>query len=531
MFMDIFNEIISINRRLKSSRFDLRLILILCIYLILGVILFRYYQFQINNDGIGYISTAKLYLTGNIYNAISDYWGPLLSWLLLPFMFFAKTPVAALESTKILSLILGFFTIIGIRQLSYRFEMDEIVRTVVLLIMVPVVLYFAMSVISPDLLMVCILVYFLAIIYDVNYPDKLTNAILCGILGALAYFTKSYGLTFFISIFLVLSIFHYLRDSDRNRRNKVLKNFLLGITVFLMISSVWVGLISFKDEKLTIGTAAEFNHALVGPESHGFPDYYQGIHKPGQVNQNYTIKPWSPFSSWHNFKYQLNLIWDNTIKMGNILNSFSYLSLLIISAFIILLLIQPRRKLLKQNAIIYPLLTIILLAGGYVMILVEERYIWLIYVLLILMGGYLINLIFKTGFFTNKYVRLKKIGILVLFAFLFITMPVNYLFQNAHTGENIYNLSNTLNGYGVHGNVATNDNIEEMNYLAYYMNITSYGQSPNTLSNIELQNELKNNHIDYYFVWNNNNSSFNLQGYHDVTLGNIMNLNVYSLIR
>lgn len=527
--MRIFKRFITVNKSNQSSRFDLRLVLVLIVYLILGIVLFRYYQFQINNDGIGYISTAKLYLTGDIHTAINDYWGPLLSWLLVPLMFFAKTPAAALASAKILSLILGFFTIIGVRQLSYRFEMEETVRTVILFMMVPVVLYFAMSIISPDLLMVCILVYFLAIIFDLNYPNKLTNGLLCGILGALAYFTKSYGLTFFITIFLILTLFHYLRDSDRNRRKKVLKNFLLGITVFLMISGVWIGLISSKDEKLTFGTAAEFNHALVGPESQGFPDYYQGIHKPGQVNPNYTVKPWSPFSSWDNFNYQINLIMDNTIKIGTILNTFSYLSLLIILAFIILL-VKPPRKPLQENEVLYPLVTILILAAGYVMIVVEERYIWLIYILLILMGGYLINLLFKTDFFTKKKFRgpIKSV-ILLIFAFLIVIMPVNYLVQNAHTGEDIYRLSNTLTGYGVHGNVASNSNIEEMNYLAYYMNITSYGQSKKNISILELQNELKSNNIDYYFVWNANNRSADLPGYHDVTLGNILNLKVYSL--
>jgi len=56
-------------------------------------------------------------MSGNFYGSINDYWGPLLSWLMIPFLFFGQTSMAALYSTKILSLILGFFTIIGIRQL------------------------------------------------------------------------------------------------------------------------------------------------------------------------------------------------------------------------------------------------------------------------------------------------------------------------------------------------------------------------------------------------------------------------------
>ena len=526
--MRIVNRIISLKRSIQTLKLDIRLIVVLIIYMVLGIILFRYYQYQINNDGIGYITTAKSYMSGNFYGSISDYWGPLLSWLLVPFLFFGQTPVAALHSTKVLSLILGFFTIIGLRQLSYRFEMDEVVRTVVLFIMVPVVLYFALSLITPDLLMVCVLVYYLAIIFNLNYPDKLFNGVLCGIFGALAYLTKSYGFTFFIVSFLILNFFHYLRDSDKIRRRKVLKNLILGFTVFLAISGIWIGLISSKDEKLTFGTAGELNYALVGPQSQGFAEYSQGISKPYEVNPDFSPKQWSPFSSWSNFKYQLNLIWNNTLKIGVILNYFSYLSLLIILAYIVMC-IQPPRKLISQNEVLYPIVTLIICAAGYVMVLVEERYIWLIYVLLILMGGYLINKLFKTDLFTKeKLANIRKTVLLLVFAFSFVMMPVSYLVENVHTGEDSYTLSKTLmDQYGVHGNVATNDRLNDLNYMVYYMNITLYGQAQKNISSTELQNDLDRYGIDYYFVWGSN-QSINLTGYNDVTNGKIKDLKIYS---
>ena len=326
----------------------------------------------------------------------------------IPFLFFSKTPVSTLYSTKLLSLTLGFFTIIGIRQLSYRFEMDEVIRTAILFSMIPTVLYFSLSVITPDLLMVCVLVYYLAIIFNPDYPNNLFNGLICGLLGVLAYLTKSYGFTFFIASFLILNFLQYFRDSDKIRRRKVLKNFILGFTVFLAISGVWIGLISSKEGKLTFGTAGEFNHALVGPQSQGFPQYSQGISKPGEVNPDLYPKQWSPFSSWSNFKYQLNLIWNNTIQTASILNSFSYLSLIILLAYI-LMCIQPPRKLISQGELVYPLVTVLIYSGGYALVLLEERYIWLVYILLMFMGGYLINLLFKTDFFTKeKFASIKK---------------------------------------------------------------------------------------------------------------------------
>ena len=526
--MRILNWNVTLKKSIIKSKIDIRLICILIIYLILAIILFRYYQYQINNDGIGYINTAHSYMSGNIYGSISDYWGPLLSWLLIPFLFFGHSPLAALQSTKLLSILIGFFTIIGIRQLSYRLKMNEVIRTVVLLMFVPLILYFALSVITPDLLMVCIFIYYFGIIFNLDYPYKLSNGVLCGILGALAYLSKSYGFTFFIATYLIFNLFQYFQNLDRFRREKVTKNLLLGLLVFFMISGLWIGLISIKDQKLTFGTAGEINYALVGPHSQGVPDYIEGIHYPNQTNSKLIPKQWSPFKSWNNFNYQINLIWNNTLKIGTIFTNFSILSFLIILVYIVMC-IQPPRKLLSQN-VLYYLVTILLLVGSFVVVVVEERYIWLIYVLLILMGGHLINLLFELDFFTkDKLSNMRKTLVLVVFACLFITMPINYLVQNVNTGEDSYYQSNILTQYGVHGNVASNDNLPNMNYLGYYMNITSFGQPQNNISATKLRSDLKKYKIDYYFIWDNSNQSTYMGNYSEITNGKIKNLKVYSL--
>jgi hypothetical protein len=508
--MRILNQNITLKRSSITS--DYMLFLILIIYTLLGIFLIKYYLYQINPDGINYITISKLIISGNLYDSINDYWSPLISWLLIPLLFFTKTPVASVHATKILSLIIGFFTIIGIRQLSYRFEMDDIIRAAVLFIMVPVILYFVFSEITPDLLMVCILVYYLSIIFNLDYPNKLSNGVLCGILGALSYFTKSYGFSFFIASFFILNLFQYFRDSDRFRRKKIIKNFILGFAIFLMISGIWIGLISSKDEKLTIGTAGEINYAKFGPQSHG-SIYVQ----------------WSPFSSWSNFKYQIHLITYNSLKIVNILYNFSYLSLLIILAYIIMC-IQPPRKLITKNEIFYPLITIFIAIGGYVFVVVEDRYIWIVNVLLILMGGYLINLLFKTDFFSKlKFRNIIKIGILLIFAFLFISMPINQLVHDAHDGDKTYKLSKTLmDKYGIHGTIASNDRVSEMYYLNYYMNTTFYGQLQNNISASELRSQLKSNNINYYFVWDSN-QSYDMDGYKEITKNKIKDLKVYTL--
>lgn len=512
---------------------DVRLILILAIYIVLGLLLIGYYQYQINPDGVGYIQTAEKYLSGNIYGAINAYWGPLLSWLLMLFLILNQTPAHALYSAKILSLIVGFFTIIGVRQLSYRFKMEETIRSTILLMMIPVMLYFSLSVITPDLLIVCLLVYYLAIIFSPGYPDKLSNAFLCGALGAVAYLGKSFIFLFFLAHFLILNILHYYQNSNQDKKKRVFRNLVMGFLTFLLISGVWVGMISSKEGKLTFGTSGEYNHALVGPESNGFPQLSQGLSGPGEINQEKAVNSWNPFQSWDYFQYQLKLIWNNTLYTLSIYQYFSVISLIILLCYL-LLLIPPLNMFNAENGfttVLYSLITIIIFSGGYVPVLVEERYLWLIYVLLILMGGYLINLTFKTDIFQKIHPKnLIKATILIIFAFTFILMPLNFLSHNLNTDRDIYDLSNILKTqYGVQGNVATNDRLIDTQYLSFYLNTTSYGQAQKDISDEELQIQLEKYNIDYYFIWGDSTPHI-LVGYREITDGKIKDLRIYSRI-
>ncbi|HEX7468308.1 MAG TPA: hypothetical protein VF324_06965, partial [Methanobacterium sp.] len=159
-------------------------------------------------------------------------------------------------------------------------------------------------------------------------------------------------------------------------------------------------------------------------------------------------------------------------------------------------------------------------------VLVEERYLWLINILLILMGGYLMNLLFKSDLFTD----LRKIVLILFFAISFLLMPADFLVHNTHTGEVSYQLSTNLtDGYDVRGNVASNDKVVDMQYLAYYMNITYYGQAKKGIGDEELGNELKKYDINYYFFWDssNQNSEFLSKNYPEVANGSVNGLKIY----
>ncbi|MGB9977785.1 hypothetical protein [Methanobacterium sp.] len=508
----------------------------LIIYLVLGILtlfLLRYYQYPVNPDAISYICISQKYAAGDFSNAINGYWGPLFSWLMVPFVFFGSKPLQLLYFSEILSFIIGFITLLGMRLLSYKFEMEERIRTSIMCLMVPVILYFWLRGVFADLLILCILIYYLNIIFSPKYKNSIYYGITCGILGVMAYFSKSYAMLFFVAHYLLFNFLYYIGSINRKEKRNILKNFILGLAVFFVISGIWIGQISYKYGELTFSTTGDYNQKLVGPDYQGQHLIYSELLRPPNKTaisawEDPTfikMNSWNPFNSW---KYQLNLILKNIRDAFGTYFSFSCLSILIIITSILVYIRNPENQVLKSN-LLYPLLTIGLYSAGYLLILVEDRYLWIGYILLLLMGSYLLTLLFKKSSLSSK----KENIIIVLFILLFSVTPlINFICAVDGTAntEGVYQLSQTLkNDYNLHGNIASNDEWRKSLYIAFFTNSKYYGQTRINISSNDLEMELKKNSIDFYIIWANSGETAIPSGYKEITGGKIKGLKVYSL--
>jgi hypothetical protein len=291
-----------------------------------------------------------------------------------------------------------------------------------------------------------------------------------------------------------------------------------------MISGIWITIISEKEGELTFGTAGAINHALVGPDSKGYPADYGGFNTN---SQNYYDKlSWSPLDSWSNFKYQIKIIWNNILKELAAYQNFSYFSITI-PLFFIILCFKPLKHLIIDRDILYPLTTLIILSSLYLPIVVEERYLWLSYVLLLFMSGVLINKLWKT----ETLSKVAKFTLLVIVSLSFVYMPVNFLNDNINMDKDVYDLSMDLkNNYNVSGNIASNDQNNMMYFISFYLETKYYGKAKKNITYDELKNDLNELKIDYYFVWGK--SSVNqqlLSEYPEITHGEIKGLRIYSM--
>ena len=532
---------------MKKSPFNKSVIILLIVIAVYSVFCLTGDRYgRLTADSMLYFSIAQKYLAGDFQNAINGYWGPLLAWLLIPFLYFGVSHVFAINA---INLILGILTITGVWILSGRFEITEKIKVILMICLLPIALKF--SLVQPmDFLLVCILIFYLAIVFNRDYSKKINSGLSSGILGSLAYLTKAYAFPFFIVHFFIINILHYFRNATKEDRKKVLKNALAGFVLFFLISGAWIMVISDKYGYYTFSTMRKTNFNAPGPEAmgggleFGVPVFYEGFFEP--PNETAFVvwedpsylrgNPWSVWQSWSHFWHFIRLILKNVSDGLSIFESFSTLSIAIIIAYILFLCVRHENKLLSRGVLLYPLFTIILFSGGYLLFHFEERYVWLSNILLLLMGGYVLNVLFQKDFFKSN---LRKNILIVFFIISFIFAPVKYIMQVSRGGmeRDMYYLSTELKQYNIKGNIASNreyvpvhDAWHKTFRLAYWLKDRYYGQRGENISDKELEGELKKYNIDYYFFWGEPNKipQF-LSDYREITNGQIPGLKIYSL--
>jgi len=510
-----------------------------------AAVVFTNHYTRMTADSMLYFSIASKYVNGDFGNAINGYWGPLLAWLMVPFLYFGASDVFTINA---LNLIIGVLTIIGIWRLSFTFDMSEKIRTILVLALLPITVSY--SLVQPmDFLLLCILVYYLLTVFKSHHSSGILNGTSCGALGAFAYFTKAYALPFFVVHYLVLNILNYYNSRDSAVRRSVLKNTIAGFLLFTLLAGSWITVISNKYNELTFSTMRRTNFNSPGPDvtgtglEFGVPVFYKGFYPPSNKTAFVVWEDpsylkgdrWSAFDSPRHFKHFIKLLIRNLSDGLLIFESFSTFSIAVVTIYLLLLCI-PKYEFLSRRSLLYPFFTIVLFTGGYALFHFEQRYLWLANILLLLMGGYVLHVFFEQDFFAKS--PLRKNLLLTIFLISFVFIPSRYVFQvsNSNIDKDMYYMSRDLIQYGIQGNIASNrDQIGQEAWhrtfrLAYWLHCRYFGQAAENIKDDDLLKELKKYNIDYYFYWGESVGMPHFLSVHqDITKGEIPGLRIYAL--
>ena len=378
-------------------------LLIIAIYILACTAVMPFVKWYVDNaDSFQYLSIAHHILDGHLSVAINGYWGPLISWLLVPFILIFDDGIVAF---KYLQIAIGIFVIMKWLSFLVFIDLEIKWKRVLGFAIIPFLISYSLINLTPDLLFVGVLLTF--IIELINWLDKKSDGRKIGIIGALLFLTKAFGLPLFIFLF---SIAVWMKDE---RIPKVLLKKILF--PFFIIAGSWVLILSVKYGEFTISRSAKFNFTYEVAPTIGkkvqLPVLGNGILKPAN---EFALSAWeepssqvnlTPIDPIHDFKFYLNLL--NRNVMSIYYNDFSRQSGALLLILVVLSFFKRKEKQSAPLWIKISWITIASIYFGYSLILVHERYLWITSILFLPMIFYYLFEVFPLS-------RMKNISEVVI---------------------------------------------------------------------------------------------------------------------
>lgn len=474
------------------------LLVIVAAYLVVGAAILHGYHDQINPDGTAYLDIAKLYLSGHLKEAINGYWSPLLSWLLVPLL---KLGISGLLAAKIATLACGVVALAGFWLLTRNLQPRWTGVLFLAAYAVAVMAWAVGTFITPDIITLGLILIYLAVLVNPNYLGSKRTAILAGVLGALMYYTKSYGWPFFAIHFAGYHAWMAYRQRTESRQ--WLRHLAWGATAFLILTLPWAALISVKYHRPTLGTSASYNFQLAGPIGPGQPMFTQGLLKPLPhaasvwTDPSYlTVRGYGP-GLRHNTLFLAGQVWKNLETLVAFLQAWWFMALAVIAAGTVYGLSQKAFPPIRARLGLYGYTAVIYL-GGYLLVFIEDRYLWPIYSLAVLAAVVLLEAAYRFRWLGT----LAFSGAAIIMALGFAVPSVVTLVTDNGAGnlDMAYARQIKTVGHGQCTAVASNNDWEDSLYVAYDLGCAYYGAlAPGALS--YNRTSLARYHVQYFLDW------------------------------
>jgi hypothetical protein len=485
------------------------------------------YRHQINPDGIAYLSIARKYAALEWHDAINAYWGPLYSWILAPFCAIGVHPHIA---AKIIGLVTAFGGIFAIRFLCVSCALPAIAHWFACFSGAPAMLYFSVYRITPDLLLSVLLIVYLAAMMRPEWRTT-RGGIWLGLLGGICYLTKAYGLFFFGAHFVLASVFLIWRDRrDKKARRRLRRFAIAGLAIFMLVCLPWIGALSHKYGRLMVSSTLEKNLQYNGPAVKQHWPMGTGFWTPPNptavsVWEDPTLiglPDWNPLGSREELKYELRAIKRNTLDLVETFNRFSWLALPIIAVALVMLI---ARKGAYRDPTAWMLLTLAVYVGGYLPLHFQLRF--LSFALLLVLP------IATCALWSVRLPRWVRLTTLAIVGGSFWIWPIVEL-RNEITatpaGEREFQYARRLrNILPPTARIASDGMYYRSLYTAYFLDARFYGSPRAGESLEETQRHLRDNRVQYLFVWNDATPHPFLDPQREVARGAVPGLQIYQL--
>jgi hypothetical protein len=491
------------------------------VYLVVTIIVFSLSPFTLHSDGISMINVAQKYHAGHFMDAVNSLWPPLFSMILAIIMYL---PVHQVIAFKILQMILAFGGLILLDLIARAWIRNSWVRLFVLTAAGLFLSAYALRDATADMIAcVATLLYTYFVTRDNFWLNK-WDGVVVGVIWVLGYLARAYLLPFVAVSLAFIFIYKWFLLRNSIQRKVLLRNAVITIVVFVIVSSPWILALHTKFHTWTTGISGSLNYNKYSHEAVGAPlqAMFSNEHlipptaptDQSMITELYPNQPiaWSPFQSKQAVNYQLLKIWKN-IKIlyhgipsvANGAAIFAMFSPLLAGSFFafgVYILSRPRWYEETKNILLFSVMAIYPL--GYIIIEVNDRYFYVCAVLGLLFGGYLLEQLLPAN---------KKWLLIASVAFLATTYVPFTTFKDLIAGYSFY-YNRYSDGMYIRAHLpienkraaALGDDESVAFRAIYYAGIPFYWQLDPSVATTTVASELCKYHIDYPFI---NNSSGN----------------------
>ncbi len=281
---------------------------------------------RLNSDAIAYMRVAEYWSVGNLSFAVNGYWGPMLSWLMVPFLWLSAEPLLAGKLAMLVSGAVFFHgSLFLARSLGLRLT-DELIVAWVLALTIP---NWMSNHVTPDLLVAGLMAFALGQTVSPDWLVTRQRAFGTGATWGLAYLAKAVALPIGVVVSVLLALCWRLGQSEN--RLSAWSQMGMSLGLLALVAGPWITVLSLKYDKPTFSTSGPIAHAVVGPGNdrpapHPFGNTIYEPERgrvtawedPSRMDYDY----WSPFESGESFSHQISLIGRNAGTVFQFLASF-----------------------------------------------------------------------------------------------------------------------------------------------------------------------------------------------------------------
>ena len=468
------------------------------LYAALCIFLLSPFKEIIDPDDTAYLKIADRYVSGDWERAINGMWSPLNS--LIGALFISWTGIKGIMMFKYLNIAFGVICMISVRSLLQKSGVSSRYHFLALLGLVPFFAYATYGELAADWLQCTVLMLYINLICSKKYPEKFIYPVLCGIIGALAYYAKYYNFHFFWLHFILANLFWFYKQDDKRLQKKFWSWTATGLVLLVACSIPWILLIHHKYGFYKLNYTGVFDlswsldqqvltkhtKALLQPTLPGAASFLEDPiwHKHEFV---------TPFTSWPLFRRQVAISMLAVSSFFEAVNEFSALFVGILCFYLF--------RFFKGGYTIgnferSAMLVFLVMPSGYFLFHFESRFIWPLCLL-----GYVLGLkLIEEYIWPLTNGNALKYGVALFFVLTFCVQPVFQLFNNIQRDDEVTQWAKDTEQYHLQGSTfITNSN---QNNLMRYAYLTNTSLSVYRVWDVETNNLIDDIHkfkVNYYF--------------------------------